>query len=70
MHGVLQPLKQRESVHDRHAQVEHDRVGRLALREREAFLAVERDDRLEAGLAQPKADRPGDLPVIVYDQDI
>ena len=66
--GVLQPLEKREAVHDRHAKVEHDGVGRIALRDVEALLAVERHDRLEAGVAQPEPDRPGDLPVVVDDQ--
>ncbi len=49
--GVLQPLKQREAVHHRHAQVEDDGVGRIVWRDIEALLPVERHDRLEPGFA-------------------
>ena len=50
--GVLQPLQQREAVHHRHAEIEDDGVGRIALRDRQPLLAVEGRDRLEAGLAR------------------
>ena len=35
----------------------------------EPLLAVERHDRLEPDIAQPKPDRPSDLSVVVDDQD-
>ena len=49
---ALQVVEHGPAVHDRQVHVEHDRVGLVLVREREARVAAKRDDALEPALAR------------------
>ena len=66
---ALQPVEQRRAVDHRQLEVEQDRVGLVLVREREAGVAAERDERLEPTLAGDLLDGAGELGVVLDDED-
>ena len=66
---ALQPVEHRPAVEHRQAHVEHDRVRPELAREREAGVAAERDEPLEAALARDLELGAGEVGVVLDDQD-
>ena len=65
---TLEPVEHRPAVEYRQAHVEHDRVRPELAGERQARVAAERDDPLEAVLARDCELGPGEVRVVLDDQ--
>ena len=64
-----QPIEHLEAVHARHLDVEQDEVGRVALGEREPFLAGRGADELVPFVFERHPQRIADRRFVVDDQD-
>ena len=65
---VLQAIEHGPAVHHRQLHVEDDRVGLELVREREARVAANRDDSLEAALTRDLELGPGEVGIVLDDQ--
>ena len=66
---ALEPVEHGPAVEHRQAHVEHDRVGQEFAGEREAGVASERDQALEAALARDLELGAREVGVVLDDQD-
>ena len=65
---VLEPVEHHPTVEDRQGEVEDDRVRLVLVGERQAGIASQPDDALEAALARDVEHRAGEVGIVVDDQ--